>query len=55
MKMHNAEIIRAVLRAAERRLSETLKDLESNDLDDSAMTHRLEEIARSLRLTAIAA
>lgn len=51
----NADAVRAALRAAERRLAETLKDLESNDMDDAAVTERLREIEKGLRRLAPAA
>lgn len=54
-KKFNADAVRAALRTAERRLAETLKDLESNDMDDAAVTERLREIERGLRRLAPAA
>ena len=55
MWKEDAEIIRAVLRSAERRLTETLRDLESNDLDEKAITSRLDEIVRTLKISPLAA
>lgn len=51
----NADAVRAALRTAERKLAETLKDLESNDMDDVAVAERLREINRGLRRLAPAA
>jgi len=54
-KKFNADAVRAALRTAERRLTETLKDLESNDMDDVAVAERLREIGQGLRRLAPAA
>lgn len=51
----NADAVRAALRTAERRLAETLKDLESNDMDDTAVAERLRQIGQDLRRLAPAA
>ncbi|MBK6879823.1 MAG: hypothetical protein IPN65_02030 [Elusimicrobia bacterium] len=51
----NADAVRAALRTAERRLAETLKDLESNDMDDAAVAERLRQIGQDLRRLAPAA
>ena len=40
-KKINADALRAALRSTEERLKETLQDLESNDMDDQAVTDRL--------------
>lgn len=45
----NADAVRAALRATEKRLSETLQDLESNDMDNGSLAARLRDIERGLR------
>jgi hypothetical protein len=51
----NADVLRAALRTAEERLKETLKDLETNDMDDQAVAGRLKEIVTNLRRLSFAA
>jgi|GEM_PF-3248287 len=48
-KKINADALRAALRSTEERLKETLQDLESNDMDDQAVTDRLKEIEKGWR------
>lgn len=45
----NADVIRAALRETEEHVKETLKDLESNDMDHTAMADRIRLIEKSCR------
>lgn len=45
----NADLIRAALRETEEHVKETLKDLESNDMDHTAMADRIRLIEKSCR------
>ena len=55
LKTFNADLVRAALQTAEKRVAETLKDLESNDIDNGAVTARIREIEKNLRRMARAA
>ena len=44
-----AEQIRAALQETEARVSETLKDLENNDMDADAVVYRIQNIEKSVR------
>jgi hypothetical protein len=49
MTVINADRIRAALRATEEYVKETLKDLESNDVDSTAVSDRIRRIEKSCR------
>ncbi|HNC75174.1 MAG TPA: hypothetical protein PK362_09870 [Elusimicrobiota bacterium] len=45
----NADLIRAALRETEEYVKETLRDLESNDVDNTAVADRIRLIEKSCR------
>jgi hypothetical protein len=45
----NADLIRAALRETEGYVKETLRDLESNDMDNTAVADRIRLIEKSCR------
>lgn len=45
----NPEILRSVLVSAGNKLKDTLFDLESEDLDDEAISSRLKEVQKEIR------
>lgn len=45
----NAEILRSILVSAEKKLKDTLSDLESEDLDDEAITSRIKEVQKEIQ------
>lgn len=48
-RMENADLIRAALRKTEEHVKETLRDLESNDMDITAVADRIRLIEKSCR------
>lgn len=45
----NPEILRTILLSAEKTLKDTLLDLESEDLDDDAVSSRMKEVQKEIR------
>lgn len=45
----NPEILRSILISAEKKLKDTLIDLESEDLDDEAVSTRMKEVQKEIR------
>ncbi|MBL8024217.1 MAG: hypothetical protein JNK54_08075 [Elusimicrobia bacterium] len=45
----NSELLRCILLSAGSKLNQTLVDLESEDLDDEAVSLRLKEVQKELR------
>lgn len=45
----NPEVLRSILLSAEKKLKDTLVDLESEDLDDQAIGPRIKEVQKELQ------
>jgi hypothetical protein len=45
----NPEVLRSILLSAGKKLKETLLDLESEDLDDEAVSSRIKEVQKEIR------
>lgn len=45
----NPEVLRSILLSAGKKLKDTLVDLESEDLDDEAVSSRIKEVQKEIR------